>query len=407
MNPVPPVTAITLLCPFPVPLVRFVTAVRIALFSETFVPQRNGVALILGRLVRFLADQGHEVMVATADFGHVGDADPPLPPAVRLVKVPGFKLPRYPDLTMAAPFAPSVLRAVREFRPDIVHVVTEYALGLTGLWIARRLRVPALASFHTNIPGCLPYYGFGWASGLCWDYLRWFHNRAGLTLCPSETNRQILLSRGFGNVRVWARGVDTELFAPDHRSATARQQNGPPDAVHLLYVGRLTPEKDLPTLFRAYRKANAKRPDRPIHLVLAGDGAYSSRMRHLAPPDATFVGYLEGQALSQVYSAADVFVFPSRVETLGNVVLEAMASGLPVIGADQGGTVENVRHGLNGLLVPAGDADRFADAILRLADDAALRGTLARNARAWAEDRSWERAFETLLASYQECIKSA
>jgi glycosyltransferase involved in cell wall biosynthesis len=199
--------------------------------------------------------------------------------------------------------------------------------------------------------------------------------------------------------------VDTELFAPEHRDGGARESSGPPDAVQLLYVGRLTPEKDLPTLFRAYRKAGALRPDRPIRLVLAGDGAYSSRMRHLAPSDATFVGYLEGQALSQVYSAADMFVFPSRVETLGNVVLEAMASGLPVIGADQGGTVENVRDGLNGLLVPAGDADRFAEAIVRLADDAELRGKLARNARAWAAERSWERAFGTLLEAYH-CVRS-
>ena len=399
MNPVAPVTAVN-------PFVRFPASVRIALFSETFAPQRNGVALILARLVRFLSDRGHEVLVATADFDLGGEPEPPNPPGVQVVKVPGIKLPRYPDLTMATPFAPRMLRAVREFRPDIVHVVTEYSLGLSGLWIARRLGVPALASFHTNIPGCLPYYGFGWASGLCWEYLRWFHNRAGVTLCPSETNRQILLSRGFGNVRVWGRGVDTERFAPDHRNDAARQQHGPPDAVHLLYVGRLTPEKDLPTLFRAYKKASAIRPDVPLHLVLAGDGAYSSRMRHLAPPDVTFTGYVEGPALSRVYSAADIFVFPSRVETLGNVVLEAMASGLPVIGADQGGTVENVRHGLNGLLVPAGDADRFADAILRLVDDPDLRGRLARNARAWAEERSWERAFETLLDSYEERITS-
>jgi glycosyltransferase involved in cell wall biosynthesis len=399
MNPVAPVTAAQR-------SIRFGASVRIALFSETFAPQRNGVALILARLVRFLSDRGHEVLVATADFDLGGEPEPPIPAGVQVVKVPGFKLPRYPDLTMAKPFAPRVLRAVRGFRPDVVHVVTEYSLGLSGLWIARRLRVPALASFHTNIPGCLPYYGFGWASGLCWEYLRWFHNRAGLTLCPSETNRQILLSRGFSNVRVWGRGVDTERFAPDHRNDAARRQNGPPDAVQLLYVGRLTPEKDLPTLFRAYRAASAKRPGVPLHLVLAGDGAYSSRMRHLAPPNVTFTGYVDGPALSQVYSAADIFVFPSRVETLGNVVLEAMASGLPVIGADQGGTVENVRHGLNGLLVPAGDADRFADAILRLVDDQALRGRLARNARAWAEERSWERAFETLLASYEERMTS-
>lgn len=387
-------------------MVRFGAVVRVALFSETFVPQRNGVALILGRLVRYLSDCGHQVLVATADTGLAGESEAPLPVGVRVVKVPGFKLPRYPDLTMAAPFAPRMLRALQEFRPDIVHVVTEYALGLTGLWIARRLRIPVLASFHTNIPGYLPYYGFGWASELCWDYLRWFHNRAGLTLSPSETSRQLLLSRGFTNVRVWPRGVDTELFAPSRRSDGARRKNGPPNAVQLLYVGRLTPDKDLSTLFRAYRKAGAAHADRHIHLVVAGDGAYSSRMRRAAPPNVAFLGYVEGQALSQVYSAADIFVFPSRVETLGNVVLEAMASGLPVIGADQGGTLENVRDGLNGLLVPAGDADRFADAILRLVDDEGLRGQLARNARAWAEDRTWERAFGTLLESYQERIRA-
>jgi phosphatidylinositol alpha 1,6-mannosyltransferase len=376
--------------------------VRVALFSETFVPQRNGVALILGRLVRYLAEQGHEVLVATADFGDVGQVQPPLPGAVRVVKVPGFKLPRYPDLTVAVPLAPRVFQALRAFQPDIVHLVTEYSLGLTGLWAARRLQVPTVASFHTNIPGCLPYYGFGWASGWFWDYLRWFHNRAGVTLCPSETNRQILLSRGFRNVRVWGRGVDTELFAPELRGPGAESAGPPVDPVRLLYVGRLTPEKDLPTLFRAFRKATAQRPDRPIRLVLAGDGAYSSRMRHLAPRDATFVGYLEGQALSRVYSAADVFVFPSRVETLGNVVLEAMASGLPVIGVDQGGTVENVRDGFNGLLVPAGDADRFAEAILRLADDVALRRRLGGNARGWATQRSWALAFGTLVDVYRE-----
>ncbi len=246
---------------------------RIALFSETFVPQRNGVAMLLGRLVRYLADQGHDVLLATTDFDDIGDIDPPLPPAIQVVKVPGFKLPRYPDLTMALPFAPRVRRAVEAFRPDIVHLVTEYTLGLTGLRLARKLGLPTLASFETNVPGCLPYYGFGWAGELCWRYLSWFHNYCGLTLCPSETCRQVLASRGFGNVRVWARGVDTEQFAPARRSDAARRRNGPPDAIQLLYVGRLTPEKELRTLFRAYQQAAALRPDRRIHLARQIDKA--------------------------------------------------------------------------------------------------------------------------------------
>ncbi len=379
---------------------------RIALFSETFIPQRNGVAMLLGRLVRFLALHGHEVLLVTTDIGPVGDAHASLPPAVKVVKVPGFRLPRYPDLTMALPFAPRVFRAVREFGPDVVHLVTEYGLGVTGLTIARRLGVPVLASFETNIPGCLPYYGFRWAAEPSWRYLRWFHNRGDVTLCPSETWRGTLEGRGFRHVRVWARGVDTELFAPARRSDAARRRNGPPDAIQLLYVGRLTPEKELPVLFDAYRKAASQLQDGRLHLVLAGDGAYAGRMRSAAPPDVTFVGYVEGRDLSEVFAAADVFVLPSRVETLGYVVLEAMASGLPVIGADKGGTLENVRDGENGLLCPAGDANRFAEAIRTLAGDEPLRRRLAANARAWAEERTWDRAFTRLLGTYEERIHS-
>ncbi len=381
------------------------TCVRIALFSETFVPQRNGVALVLWRLVRYLSQNGHRVLVATAD--PATPVEPELPPNVSLVKVRGWKLPRYPDLTMARPFSRRVARELSAFEPDIFHLVTEYSMGLTGLRLARRMARPVLASFHTNIPSYLPYYGFGWASRWCWAYLRWFHNRVGLTLCPSETARHELLARGFRNVRVWGRGVDTRFFSPrwnaeGPRTSSAYARGAP---LRLLYVGRLSPEKEIPVLFRAYSRARELDPDLPLELILVGDGAYSPRMRSAAPPGVKFTGYLEGAALSEAYAGADVFVFPSRTETLGNVILEAMASGLPVVAAAEGGTLENVRHGVNGLLVPGGDADRFGEAIVALARDRDLRVRLARNARAWAEERSWERAFEGLLAEYRERIE--
>jgi len=363
--------------------------------------------MLLGRFVRFLAARGHEVLVVTTDAPAERDAPATLPAGVQVVKVRGFRLPRYPDLTMALPFAPRAARAIETFRPDIVHLVTEYGLGIAALGAARRMGLPVLASFETNIPGCLPYYGFGWAAGPSWRYLRWFHNRSGLTLCPSEPWRELLETKGFKYARVWERGVDTEQFAPARRSEAARRRNGPPDAIQLLYVGRLTPEKELPLLFDAYRRAQARANGRPLHLVLAGDGAYAGRMRSAAPPGVTFAGYLEGEALSEVFVAADVFVLPSRVETLGYVVLEAMASGLPVIGADKGGTLENVRDGVNGLLCPAGDRERFAEAIHTLAGDEPLRRRLAANARAWAEQRTWNRAFDTLLETYEERISSA
>lgn len=374
---------------------------RIALFSETYLPQRNGVALILDRLVRHLSARGDEVLLAVPrSWRPRGDAE--VPHGVTVVRVPGMPLPRYPDLTVGVPFAPAVRRAVRAFRPEVVHLATEYTMGLSGLSLARRLGVPAVASFHTNIPGTLPYYGFGWAGEWCWSYLRWFHNQAAVTFCPSETCRRVLEGRGFENVAVWPRGVDTERFAPGMQRADVRERHGRPDAVHLLYVGRLTPEKDLRVLFDAYRRMMATGAERVPQLILAGDGAYSARMRAQAPPGVTFAGYLDGDALSAVYSAADVFVFPSRVETLGNVVLEALASGLPVVGVAEGGTLENVRDGVNGLLCPPGDPAAFATAIERLAGDVELRRRLAANARRWAESRTWERAFAPLVATYEE-----
>jgi glycosyltransferase involved in cell wall biosynthesis len=372
--------------------------VRIALFSETFLPQRNGVALILDRLIGHLTAQGHEVMLAVP-VSWSPRATSPVRPGLTVVRVPGVPLPRYPDLTLAVPLSPRVVREVAEFRPDVIHLVTEYSLGLTGLHTAVATGVPAIASFHTNIPRYLPYYGFGWAGELCWEYLRWFHNQARLTFCPSDTNRRELIERGFRNVRVWPRGVDTECFSPAHRKPAAGES--PREGLRLLYVGRLTPEKDLPVLFDAYERLRT-RHGASLHLTLVGDGAYTNVMRARAPRDVTFAGYLEGRALSAAYAAADVFVFPSRSETLGNVVLEALASGLPVVGVRDGGTLENVRDGENGILCAPGDPEAFAQGIRRLADDAPLRRRLAQNARAWAEARSWDAAFAPLTRAYEE-----
>jgi glycosyltransferase involved in cell wall biosynthesis len=378
---------------------------RIAVFSETFPPQRTGVAVVLERLVRHLAQEGHEVLLAVpVSWRPRGSAA--IPDGVRLVRVPGVPLPLYPDLTLGIPHYPTVGRAVRAFRPDVIHLVTEYALGLTGLRLARQLDVPAVASFHSNIPGTLPYYGLAWASNRCWAYLRWFHSHARVTFCPSETNRRVLESRGFRNVRVWARGVDTDRFAPRHRSESLRKRLGSGDSLHLLYVGRLAPEKDLPVLFEAYRRLARFRLPQDVRLTLVGDGSYSARTRSLAPAGVTFTGHLEGPELSQAYSSADVFVFPSRVETLGNVVLEAFASGLPVVGVAEGGTLENVVDGVNGVLCAPGDPDALAAAVARLAGNADLRRQLSENARRWAEERTWERAFAPLTAAYRELASS-
>lgn len=383
---------------------------RIALFSETYLPQRNGVALVLDRLVRWLADRGHRALVVAPEPGPGGEVAPgavePLPEGSRVVRIPGIPLPRYPDLTLAAPFHPRARRAVEAFAPEVVHLVSEFPVGVTGLRLAGKREVPTVASFHTHLPRYLRHYGLPWAEGLAWRWLRAFHRRAGPTLAPSHVVRVRLLERGFGDVRLWPRGVDSARFDPGKRSEEVRRrwaESGDDDeagALYALYVGRLTPEKELPLLFRAWDRARRAAPE--LRLVVVGGGAYAGTVRREAPPGVRFTGYLEGDDLARAYASADVFAFPSRAETLGNVVVEAMASGLPVVAAAEGGTLESVAHGETGLLVPAGDADAFAGALLRLVRDDLLRKDLGRNARRWARKRTWDDAFGTLVEAYAD-----
>lgn len=376
---------------------------RIALFSETYLPQRNGVSIILDRLVRSLCRNGHEVLVATASEGaHANGV--PLPRGCTAVSVPSIPLPHSPDLRVAVPFSPRVTRAVKRFKPDVVHLATAYSLGVIGLRTARLLGVPVVTSFHACIPDLLRYYGIRWGGETWWRYLKWFHARVALTFCPSEVTAALLRDRGFKNVRVWAHGVETERFSPAHRCPATRERLGPADTVRLLYVGRLAPEKDLPVLFDAYRRVCAANSRQPVNLIIAGDGVYTSRTRAQSPPGVSFVGYLEGEALTRTYASADVFVFPSRAETQGNVVLEAMASGLPVIGMAAGGVLDNVHHEVNGLLCVPGDPRSFAQGILKLVHQPRLRAELGRNARTWAEGRAWELTLAPLVAGYREAI---
>ena len=313
-------------------------------------------------------------------------------------------MPRSPDLRLAAPVSRRVARAVKRFKPDVIHVVTAYSLGLVGLRMARVHGIPVVASFHAMIPDLLHYYGIRWGREASWRYLRWFHTHVAFTFCPSAVSAARLREHGFKNVRIWAHGVETERFSPAHRSSEVRERLGPAGLVHLLYLGRLAPEKELSVLFEAYRQVCAANPRRPVRLTVAGDGPYTARARAQAPTDVSFVGYLEDEALVRTYASADVFVFPSRVETQGNVILEAMASGLPVVAMTEGGVLENVRHGVNGLLCIPGDTQSFAQGILRLVDEPTLRATLGRNARAWAEHRTWEAMLAPLVAGYEEAV---
>jgi len=374
---------------------------RIALFTDTFLPQVNGVARTLGRWVIEARVREHAVAVISP---RIPGADPP--DADLHIDVPSIPFPFYPELRVAAPPGPWEMGRLRAFAPDIVHVATEFGIGWAGAAFADANHIPLVTSFHTDFPAYLSGYGFGGLERLAWDYLRAFHRRARVTFCPSHATLAQLKDAGFRNsVRIWSRGVDAVNFTPARRSGAVRSAIAPGARRILLYVGRLAPEKRLDVLLDAFPIVHEQIRD--VALVIVGHGPAADELRRRQAHGVHFTGYLTGEALADAYAAADAFVFPSDTETFGNVVVEALASGLPVISANRGGVTDTVRPGVNGLLVPAGDTAAFADAMLRLLADDRLHATLAANARAGALERNWNRVFDELFREYETIMAVA
>jgi glycosyltransferase involved in cell wall biosynthesis len=374
---------------------------RIALFTDTYPPTLNGVARTLGRLVSHAIERGHQVGLITT---RVSEAD--FPDAEFHRQLPGIPLPMYPELQLARPLDREGKRLLSAFRPDLVHVATESTVGWSGRMWARRHRIPLVSSFHTDFPAYLAGYGFGGMESALWAGLRLFHSAARITFCPSAATKEQLRSHGFHHdVRIWSRGVDTRQFSPAFRREEVRQAIAPGADQILIYTGRLAPEKRLDLLMEAFVKVRETMGP-SVGLVLVGDGPWMGRLRAEAGDGVHFLGYRTGIPLAEAYAAGDVFAFPSDTETFGNVVTEALASGLPVVAPAKGGVVDSVIPGKTGILVPPRDPDAFANALIRLLKDDAGRNALARGARASVEERSWPSILDRLLQDYQDALNS-
>jgi glycosyltransferase involved in cell wall biosynthesis len=263
-----------------------------------------------------------------------------------------------------------------------------------------RRRLPLVSSFHTDFPRYAAHYLGRFAVEPTRAYLRWFHNAASLTQTPSDLTRAELVAAGILRATVWGRGVDTAFFRPERRSGERRAAMGATgDQVLVLHVGRLAVEKDIDTLAAAFQSARGRLGDRAVFCV-AGDGPRAAWLRATLPW-ARQLGFLERPVLADLYADADLFVFPSATETCGLVALEALASGIPVIGADAGGVRENLRHDITGMIVPAGRVTGFAEAIERVVLDGAQRRAMGQAARAFAVGRDWARELDALEAAYQ------
>jgi phosphatidylinositol alpha 1,6-mannosyltransferase len=325
------------------------------------------------------------------------------------VELPSLAFPPYPDIRLAAPAYRRIAQTVREFRPDLVHCATEFMIGRLGQVAARRGGVAMVSSYHTDFSRYTEAYGAPRLRSMVTNYIARFHGRARRTYTPSGMARADLLGFGVRDVEVWGRTIDARTFRPERRDLFFRRLNEWDHKFVFLHVGRLAAEKGVHRILDAFRITRELLPVGSVRLVIAGGGPDESALRRAAPPDVTFLGVLDHKcALPQLYASADAFVFASLTETLGLVVLEAMASGLPVIATAAGGVADHLRDGENGLAFPANDIYEMAHAMVRLAMDGKLRDELARGARRAAEALDWEGELDRLGESYREvCLAHA
>jgi phosphatidylinositol alpha 1,6-mannosyltransferase len=369
---------------------------RIAFCSDALPPIIDGVTRTLSELAATLLD-------ASVDFLFVSavkpDATPPWRDRVHTVA--GVPIPLYPDYRLGLPRTETLDPVLDRFAPDVVHVVTPSLLGLYGTRYARRRGIPVVASFHTNFVSLLPHYWLGTLEELCHGLARRFYNQCSLTLAPSRSTALELRAHGIHNVALWQRGVNPLRFSPSFRSEGLRARIGANGTPVLLYVGRLGREKNLRYLVRAIQLL-AQRGSQ-FKLVIVGEGPMRAELA-ASLPHAHFAGCVQGAELSRWYASADLFVFPSQLETFGNVVLEAFASGLPVVGVDAGGVRELVMAGVNGLLASPSSPAAFADAVHSLMEEPQLAARMGIDAQFTATQYRWPEVGRQLLEHYERLL---
>jgi phosphatidylinositol alpha 1,6-mannosyltransferase len=373
-------------------------SIRLAIFTDTYPPQINGVAPTLARLVRAVEARGGAVQVVTV-------SDPEATSDSQVERWPSIPFWAYPQLQMAAPQRDKALDLIEKWKPNLIHSTTEFGVGLGGLLGAREKRVPFVSSYHTHFTAYLKHYNLSVLDAIGWPYLRWFHNAGRMTWAPSEIVRSELEHNGFTNTRVWSRGVDQNQFHPKFRSNELRAKLGVPEnGLLAIYVGRLAPEKGIHVALEGMRHV-MERNGANVRFALAGHGPDEERCRATAPPGTVFMGRLTGRALSEFYASGDIFIFPSITETFGNVVLEAMSSRLALVAPDIGATTELATTETS-LQFRAQDAASLAATVETLVNDPALRKRISDAAFAVAATRTWDAVFDRLVADYREALKA-
>ena len=374
------------------------TSLKITLVTETFPPEINGVALTLEKLHNFLNISGHQPsVIRPRRFSETRKPE----------LVQGFPIPMYPKLRFGIGSPLRLYQTIKSKMPDIIHLATEGPLGLACLGIAKSLRIPVVSSFHTNFDLYANDYKMGFLSSGISHYLRWFHNQTEATFAPSNACLERLQALGYKNTKIWTRGVDTSLFNPIQKDLNFKSKIGLSETdILLLYVGRLAPEKNIGSLLETFKKARntLSKQGKNLFLALVGTGPLVEQSDLEKINGIILPGELRGNHLAQWYASADIFVFPSTSETFGNVILEAQASGLPVLCLNSQATQERICNHHDGIL--AANIEEFERLLTDLTADKSKRDYLGKNAFITAKSQKWDDIFNRLYQEYCEVIES-
>ncbi len=374
---------------------------KIAFFTETFLPKVDGIVTRLTKTIQYLVEAGDEVIVFCPE------GCPENYKGAKVIGVAAMPLPLYPELKLGLP-GPAVSDALENFKPDLIHVINPAVLGLGGIWLAKTNDIPLIASYHTHLPKYLEHYGMGMLEPLLWELLKAAHNQAVLNLCTSTAMVKELSEKGIQYTALWQRGVDTETFRPELRNQNMRNRllgDYSDEGSLLIYVGRLSAEKQIERIKPVLEALPNAR------LALVGDGPYRQQLEKIFENTATtFVGYLSGNELASAYSCGDAFLFPSSTETLGLVLLEAMAAGCPVVGANRGGIPDIITDEVNGCLYnPDGPNDGSASLIKatqKILGNPSERQLMREAAREEAEKWGWPSATSQLRNYYFDVLNN-
>jgi glycosyltransferase involved in cell wall biosynthesis len=370
---------------------------KIAIVTDTFLPQINGVTKTLQRMIDYLDEKEITYRVFTADYMAEAEMD-------AIISFKGISFLLYPEYRIALPNYIFFKKQLDAYKPDVIHVLTPATMGFMGIKYGKERGIPMVASYTTDISAYLKYYKVPFLEIALWQYFKYFHDHCKFNLVPSVHSKTQLSEQGIKNTTLWGRGIELERFSVSFDDQGLRKEYAPENEHLLLYVGRVSVEKDLIVLLETVDYLNELKF--PFKLLIVGDGPQLNALKALKTKNVYYLGYQKGEMLSKLYASCDIFVFPSKTETFGNVILEAMASKTAVVGVNAGGILENLEDGVTGLSFEADNSVDFAHKIIRMATDPILKNACITNAFERVRYKSWGSLFDRLMNLYRFAIRT-